>query len=106
MAEKTDKLTETPQNVNGEETFDIYYPLIDKVFQKWMGDKDICSKFLSALLGRTINVVNITVECDESEFAVGLRGVRLDIEAIDERFEIYDLDAQQEYYIDHKDGRR
>jgi predicted transposase/invertase (TIGR01784 family) len=115
MAKKTTKLdkptktnkpnqpTETPQNANEDKPFDTYYPLINAVFQKWMGDKEICSKFLSALLGREINVVSITVEHEESEFAAGLRGVRLDIEAIDERFEIYDIDAQQQFFINHKD---
>ncbi|MDR1689032.1 MAG: Rpn family recombination-promoting nuclease/putative transposase [Clostridiales bacterium] len=94
---------------------DVLYPLSDKVFQRWMGDKKICAYFLQSLFGEDFSDIeidikkedfsNVAVNTQEEEFEkhLKLRKIRLDVIARHRNIVIYNIEAQLKHEKDHRD---
>ena len=82
---------------------DNFHPLADPIFKRWMNDKYICAEFLNALLKEEIEIQEIHPQYEIGGGHVKARGIRLDILAKDQKFEIYNLEAQTKHEQDHTD---
>ncbi|MDR1530794.1 MAG: hypothetical protein LBS62_01155, partial [Clostridiales bacterium] len=77
---ESERTAETPEkSLLVESLKDRFFPLYDSIFSKWMNDKTICSRFLTAVTGREVSVDTIITQFWSEDMKLGAKGSRIDV---------------------------